>query len=96
MLNVEAACHGVVEAVVRYSMILAFVVVVLTIFRRPMGWHGVVLQRQVAILQLISIDEITTMLQCITYIWWTTHICIIAINIKHIPFLFMNRFPPSN
>jgi hypothetical protein len=36
------------------------------------------------------------MLQCITYIWRTMHICIIAINIKHIPFLSMNRFPPSN
>jgi hypothetical protein len=34
------SCRGVVKAVVRYSMILAFVVVTLTIFCRPMGWHG--------------------------------------------------------
>jgi hypothetical protein len=34
------SCHCVIKAVVRYSMILAFVVVTLTIFCRPMGWHG--------------------------------------------------------
>jgi hypothetical protein len=33
------SCCGVVKAVVRYSMIFAFVMVALTIFCKPTGWH---------------------------------------------------------
>jgi hypothetical protein len=65
-------------------MILAFVVVALTIFCRPTGWHGESGAAKAG--GHITVDFYRRDNNHVTM----THICIIAINIKHIPFLFMN------